>query len=118
MPTKKTLNTILLNGKQVTPAGDPSIPLDVFNWEGKRNLDGSTDFKYIPSDETITLPIALNGDTSSHIRDTKAITGWSATLTFRDGSALQISNAAIVNNPALDGEGDVELEIFGEPRWL
>ena len=118
MATKKTLNTILLNGKQLTPAGDPTIPTNVFAWEGKRNLDGSTDYKYLPSDDTISLPIALNGDTAAHIRTTQAITGWSATFTFRDGSSLQVSNAAIVNNPPLDGEGDVELEIFGEPRWL
>jgi hypothetical protein len=118
MATKKTLNTITLNGKQLTPAGDPSIPTSVFNWEGKRNLDGSTSYKYIPSDETATIPVVLDAETATHLRTTLAVTGWSTTLSFRDGSSLQISNAAIVNNPALDGEGDVELEIFGEPRWL
>lgn len=118
MATRKSLNTITLNGAQLTPGGDPSIPTSAFSWEGKRNLDGSTDYKYIPNEDTATVPVVLDAETVKHLRDSQKITGWSCTMTFRDGSTLQYSNAAIVNNPSLDGDGIVDLELFGEPRWL
>ncbi len=118
MSVRKTVKTAIINGRQVTPSGDGSFPSDIFNWEAMRNLDESLDFKYIPNVEPVTLPIVLNESVRSHIRTTKQTTGWDATFFFRDGSTLQLSGAAITNNPAVDGDGVSELEMVGNPRWL
>ena len=118
MATRKTLNTLTMNGNQLTPAGDPSIVMSTYSRDPMRNLDGSGDVKYVPSVDTSTFPIALNSESRSILKSLLSTTGWIASMTFRDGTSGQITKCAIVNAPSLDGDGVVELEIFGDYRDL
>lgn len=118
MATRKTLNTLTLNGNQVTPGGEASIPVTDASWEGMDNLDGSIDYKYNPERENATFPVALNDDTRSVIGTASKSTGWNTTATFRDGTTVQLSNCAIVAVPSLDGDGVADIEIHGAVRWL
>jgi hypothetical protein len=119
MAIRKTAKSILVNGKQLTPAGDISLPVVNNSWEGLDNLDGSTDWKYNPEKEPATLPVVLDEEARKHIVSTNSIEpGWSCTITFRDNSSCQLSNCGFVSVPALDGDGIVELEIKCSVRWL
>jgi hypothetical protein len=118
--TSKTLKSLEFNGVSVTPAGDPSIPLDVFSYEGKRNLDGSAEFRYVPSDETATFPVSLDQQAIKTIRAAMRLPGSLEVIAhFRDGSAVILGSSGIQNNPPLDGEGAVEVEVFpGRIQWV
>jgi hypothetical protein len=118
MAIRKTLNTLTINGSQVTPGGEATIPVTDQSWESMDNLDGSIDYKYNPERNNSTMPVALNNDTRKVVVDAAKITGWSTTATFRDGTTVQLSNCAIVSVPDLDGDGVAELEIHGSVRWL
>ena len=119
MSIRKVIQTLTADGDQLTPSGDPSIPMDVYNWEGMRNLNGSADFKWIPSDETATFNVVLDSATVQTLRAKKQVTGWSMIAYFRDQTAVLLSGCGIVNNPTLDGDGAVDVEVFfGAVRWL
>ena len=118
MAIRKTVSTLTINGNQVTPGGDASIPVLDSSYEAMDNLDGSIDYKFNPARENATFPIALNDDTRKVIISASKITGWNATATFRDGTTVQLSNCAIVAIPSLDGDGSADIEIHGKVRWL
>jgi hypothetical protein len=118
MAIRKTLNTRTVNGNQVTPGGDASVPVVDNSWEGLDNLDGSIDYKYNPERDNATFPITLNDETRKVVVDAAKITGWSLTATFRDETTVQLSNCAIVSIPSLDGDGVAEIEVHGSVRWL
>jgi hypothetical protein len=118
MSVRKTVKTITLNGSQLTPGGEASIPVTDGSYEAMDNLDGSIDHKFNPERESATFPIAMDDDARKVIVDSAKVVGWSTTSTFRDGSTVQISNCSIVSIPQLDGDGVAEVEIHGSVRWL
>lgn len=119
MPPARTVKAILLNSGNLTPAGDGSFPSNVKNFETTRLPDGSLNRKEIPSEEWANFPVKIDVASAKLIRKSMNVDGWSTTIFFKDGAALQYSNCGIENNPPLDGDGFVELDLSYEgARWL
>jgi len=118
MAIRKTAQSITLNGGQLTPAGDVSMPLANGSWEGMDNLDGSTDAKFNATKEPAVIIVVNDEASRKLITAAAAITGWSMTVRYRDKSTAQVSNAMIEGIPMNDADGITELTIKGTVRWL
>jgi hypothetical protein len=119
MGVRATLQTLTINGKQLTPTGDASFPMANNSYEAIDNLDDSIDFAYAPGGESASLSVAGNAATVAHINSTMSISPGSWTLSgyTRDGQTVQMSNCGIVNKPSIGNDGAIPLEIRGKVRW-
>lgn len=118
MAIQKTVQTIIWDGDTVTASGEASIPVDNSSWESSRNMDGSLSRKYVPSDEPATFSLRLDTGTRKVLSRTKKTIGWGINVYFRDGTSVQIGDCSVENNPQIDGDGSVDVDVMGNVQWL
>lgn len=115
---RKQIKSASLDSQQVTVAGSASVPLTNSSFTPIDNIDGTVDYLYNPEKENATITVAVNNETRKLIDRLSKITGWTATLFFRDNTVAQISQCALVSIPSLADEGEADIEIHGITRWL